>query len=72
MMSLAKQQSQQSQNRQAGSQGPGLSYGLQILFSHGVFFPLIEMLHECKIILESNSQRNIKVKHMTFEKFFGC
>lgn len=42
MMSLAKQQSQQSQNRQAGSPGPGLIYDLQILFSHGLwsFFPL--------------------------------
>lgn len=62
IVGLAKQQSQQSQNRQAGSQGPGFSYGLQILFS-----AIIEMLYDSKIFLKSNNQSNIKVKYLVVE-----
>lgn len=52
VMSLAKQQSQQSQDRQAGSQGPGrvMAYTLGFLTGSGLL-PLTEI--EGKEILES-------------------
>lgn len=55
--SLTNQDDESGQAAESAVTGkPSLIYGLQFLFSHGLrhFLPLIEMLYQSKIVLESN------------------